>query len=132
MSEQLTDTDRQLAGLRRALADTQRDLLTARDEIEASHDAMRQIAAQRDEARAALARVEALAEHGDSECYIEGGQPNGLGIIEPSDYREWFHEARESHHRLVVTLYGPWVEGPARGVPAPSLRAALAGGGDRE
>lgn len=42
----------------------------------------------------------------------EGGQPNGNGTIEPSDYREWFSDMRESHHRQRITLYGSWEEGP--------------------
>lgn len=44
----------------------------------------------------------------------EGGQPNGAGEIEPSDFREWFTDERESHHRRKVTLYGPWEEGPTQ------------------
>jgi hypothetical protein len=46
------------------------------------------------------------------EANTEGGQPNGSGETEPSDYREWFTEERETHHRNVITLYGPWVKGP--------------------
>jgi len=48
------------------------------------------------------------------ECDIEteGGQPNGLGVTEPSDYRPWFTECREDHHRLVITITGPWMPGP--------------------
>lgn len=42
----------------------------------------------------------------------EGGQPNGSGEIEPSDYREWFSPERETHHRQVITLLGPWEIGP--------------------
>ena len=42
----------------------------------------------------------------------EGGQPNGAGTIEPSDYREWFTDDRESHHRQHIVLTGPWEEGP--------------------
>jgi hypothetical protein len=45
---------------------------------------------------------------------FEGGQPNGTGTIEPSWYREWFTDARESHHRRRVILYGPWQEGSLR------------------
>ncbi|URP22328.1 hypothetical protein SEA_BIG4_295 [Microbacterium phage Big4] len=44
--------------------------------------------------------------------YIEGGQPNGRGDIESNDTREWFSESRESHHRQVYTIYGPWEIGP--------------------
>ena len=46
-------------------------------------------------------------EHG-----TEGGQPNGAGDLEPSDAREWFKPERETHHRHVITLYGPWEPGP--------------------
>lgn len=42
----------------------------------------------------------------------EGGQPNGLNKIEPSDWREWFSDERESHHRQRIVLIGPWEEGP--------------------
>lgn len=38
----------------------------------------------------------------------EGGQPNGRGEIEPSDYREWYTPERESHRRKVITFTGPW------------------------
>lgn len=50
----------------------------------------------------------------DAEVDHEGGQPNGLGEIEPSDEREWFTKARESHHRVKIVLYGEWQEGPAQ------------------
>lgn len=42
---------------------------------------------------------------------IEGGQPNGAGEIEESGARDWYTDDRETHHRLVVTLYGPWRPG---------------------
>lgn len=42
----------------------------------------------------------------------EGGQPNGIGTIEPNGYREWFTEERETHHRQTFTIIGPWIEGP--------------------
>ena len=42
----------------------------------------------------------------------EGGQPNGGGEIETSDSREWFSPERETHHRRVITLTGPWEDGP--------------------
>lgn len=44
----------------------------------------------------------------------EGGQPNGIGEIEPSDAREWFSEMGETHHRarVIVTVTGPWESGP--------------------
>lgn len=38
----------------------------------------------------------------------EYGQPNGLGEIEPSWYREWYTPERETHRRKVITLTGPW------------------------
>lgn len=38
----------------------------------------------------------------------EGGQPNGRGEIEPSDYREWYTPERESHRRKVITFTGEW------------------------
>lgn len=41
----------------------------------------------------------------------EGGQPNGAGEIEDSDYREWYSEEREDHHRYVFTFTGPWLAG---------------------
>lgn len=59
-----------------------------------------------------VAAIEALLSHEDVEPDVEGGQPNGLGHIEPSDSRDWFTPARESHHRHRLTLYGPWLEGP--------------------
>jgi hypothetical protein len=45
----------------------------------------------------------------------EGGQPNGGGEIEPSDSREWYTAERETHHRRVITLIGPWEKGPTQG-----------------
>lgn len=50
---------------------------------------------------------------GDWEADIEteGGQENGLGQPEHNNTREWFTESRESHHRYVVTLIGPWMPG---------------------
>jgi len=45
------------------------------------------------------------------ECDREGGQPNGAGETEPSDYREWFTEEREDHHRYSFTFTGPWLPG---------------------
>lgn len=56
----------------------------------------------------------------------EGGQPNGIGEIEPSDYREWYSDARESHHRtrVIVTIYGPWEEGPTEGARRAQEREA--------
>lgn len=57
--------------------------------------------------------IEALLPEGwELEASTEGGQPNGMGVIEPSDYREWFHDERESHHRTVITIIGPWLDGP--------------------
>lgn len=41
----------------------------------------------------------------------EGGQPNGAGETEPNDYREWFTEEREDHHRYIFTFTGPWLPG---------------------
>lgn len=43
---------------------------------------------------------------------LQGGQPNGIGEIEPSWYREWFRDGRESHDRreTEVTIIGPWVK----------------------
>ncbi|MCI4659666.1 hypothetical protein [Cryobacterium zhongshanensis] len=38
----------------------------------------------------------------------ETGQPNGSGVIEPSDNREWFSADRVTHHRRVHTFIGPW------------------------
>ncbi|GAW50591.1 MULTISPECIES: hypothetical protein [unclassified Nocardioides] len=46
------------------------------------------------------------------EAEDEGGQPNGSGEIEESNYREWFSPERETHHRTVITLTGPWLDGP--------------------
>lgn len=45
----------------------------------------------------------------------EGGQPNGSGEIESSNSREWFSPERETHHRRVITLTGPWEDGPTDG-----------------
>ena len=45
----------------------------------------------------------------------QGGQPNGSGVIEHSDAREWFTVQRETHHRRVITLWGPWEEGATEG-----------------
>lgn len=39
----------------------------------------------------------------------EGGQPNGLGEIEPTTEREWFTPERETHRRKVISLTGPWL-----------------------
>lgn len=44
----------------------------------------------------------------DEQC---GGQPNGSNDIEPSDFREWFTAERETHHRRIITLTGPWEKG---------------------
>lgn len=46
----------------------------------------------------------------------EGGQPNGGGEIESNDSREWFHPDGETHHRAVITITGPWVDGPTNAV----------------
>jgi hypothetical protein len=54
-----------------------------------------------------------LRQGAEVEKDTEGGQPNGSGELEPSNDREWFTKDRETHHREVITIYGPWIEGPA-------------------
>lgn len=42
------------------------------------------------------------------DTHTEGGQPNGIGVIEESSYREWYTDERESHQRTVYTFEEPW------------------------
>ena len=53
----------------------------------------------------------------------EGGQANGSGVLERSDYREWFTEESETHHRGSIELVGPWVIGPTAQAQATQARA---------
>lgn len=65
---------------------------------------------------AVLARLTSLPDGWDVDVDTDeqGGQPNGCGEVEPSDYRDWYTVERESHHRerIVIEAYGPWQEGP--------------------
>lgn len=49
----------------------------------------------------------------DIDVGVDGGQPNGVGVLESSDNRDWFSLERESHHRLTVDIEwrGAWEEG---------------------
>lgn len=82
------------------------------------YDEVRAAQRERDQLRAEIERLETIRlmcePWADVDAEIEGGQPNGVGEIEPSDYREWYTEARETHHRKKVTLYGEWQPGGSR------------------
>jgi len=60
------------------------------------------------------------------EVDIEGGQPNGVGEIEPNSAREWFYSENETHHREVYYIYGKWESGPTPDEAARRERVAVA------
>ena len=62
--------------------------------------------------KAGIRDVFPISEGWELEQDVEGGQPNGVGTIEPNDAREWFYTENETHHRTRIVLYGPWQAGP--------------------
>lgn len=60
-----------------------------------------------------IAKINALLPEGYSvESAVESGQPNGIGEIEPSWYREWYDDSRISHYRELGVIVGPWEPKP--------------------
>lgn len=56
------------------------------------------------------------------EINVEGGQTDGFGVIEPSDSRDWYTDAREAYHRTKIVLTGPWEDGPTESAAAAQQR----------
>ena len=100
-------------------------LLALIDRIESleagARKAWAEVREQDDRATEAEARLARVTDDMDCDESWEGGQPNGIGTIEPSDYREWYTPERESHRRRVVTFIGPWE--PIRAVAADEQEA---------
>lgn len=58
-----------------------------------------------------IEQVEALLPEGWTvEEDSQTGQPNGMGEVEPTWFRDWFDTKNATHDREEITLYGPWVK----------------------
>lgn len=102
-----------IEGLEAKIAAAQAEAERLQEALNAAAKATR--FAEREQDRAELVASLGAEQWVEVDDDLEGGQVNGGGVeIEPTSYREWFTEERETHHRRVVTLCGPWLDGSVK------------------